>query len=197
MTRVRGNHLTTGQVRSCGCLVDEARDARRVDLPRELATGDEVIAETARTDTVRLRCECGHEWDTSRDAAMRLRLRGVPDSSRTRRSCPVCRVRLTVDMRGDLLARLRRRGRGCHDATPNPLRDIDGNGVTDRVVAQAIKAVDVVRLLARQRPVVREPLDAFAFQGRQAPHTAVGIADVGAAPVGPRVPGRARIEAVR
>jgi hypothetical protein len=62
------------------------------------------------------------------------------------------------------------------------------------MVSQRVEFVRVPIILVRDAPTVREPLNPFAFNRGQTADTAVGVADVVAAPVRAGMPGRASVK---
>lgn len=119
VTAVRTAHATPGArkpILSCGCL---ATGARRQCLAGRSAGMDVVVSDDG-TDAVIVACPWGHAWTDARTKT-HARVHTPSRSERTRSECPVCRVRVTVDMRGEvvgLLTVLRRAGTDARDGDP-------------------------------------------------------------------------------
>ena len=119
VTAVRASHVTPGArtpILSCGCL---APGARRQCLAGRSA-GVDVVVHDDGTDVVIVACPWGHAWVDARVTTHR-RMHTPSRSERTRSECPVCRVRVTKDMRGEvvgLLTVLRRAGTDARGGDP-------------------------------------------------------------------------------
>lgn len=75
-------------------------------------------------------------------------------------------------------------------ASANPFRNRRGDGVSDCMIAEAVNPVGLAFIkVARQGPVVREPLHPLHLIWSKPADPSVRIPDIVARPVGPGVPG--------
>lgn len=105
---VRASHVCAGArkpVRSCGCGI--LTPPRACYLGETFEGGDLCIVDDG-ADHVALRCPDGHTWEVTRDDARARHLAppSSPGSPRARTTCTRCRVRATVDLRGQVFGML-------------------------------------------------------------------------------------------
>lgn len=101
MTAVRIAHLRAGVVKSCGC--ERGHPLRIKFAGAALPGGDRVVR--VEGDRAVIACDQGHTWEAGRRAMLARRLEARAGQGK-RSQCPTCRVRGTVDMRGQTVGLL-------------------------------------------------------------------------------------------
>lgn len=104
-TQVRASHVAPGArnpVLSCGC---EIHRLPRTCYAGEVFEGGDHCVVDDGADHVTVRCPDGHTWEVTRAEAHARHVAG-PGDARARTICPRCRVRGTVDIRGEVFGML-------------------------------------------------------------------------------------------
>lgn len=102
---MRASHVAPGArnpVLSCGC---EIHRLPRTCYAGEVFEGGDHCVVDDGADHVTVRCPDGHTWEVTRAEAHARHVAG-PGDARARTICPRCRVRGTVDIRGEVFGML-------------------------------------------------------------------------------------------